>query len=147
MGVFFLILQTAFRRLQENIINETSPGLLKVRKMYITIIYHPHIKNINIKFSCYIFPLINFKGKIWSRTGIQTRTSRSLAWHSTIELSWFLFQLTFKLSSWNVCHFLQGCVIHDTTCHLFIIKLCKCTKVQIIRCIFTNNLIYGIIFI
>ena len=44
---------------------------------------------------------INFKRKIWTWIGIRTRTSRSLVWRYATELSWFLFQFTFKLSSWN----------------------------------------------
>ena len=52
--------------------------------------------------------LLNFKRKIWTWTGTWIRTSRSLARRSTIELSWFSCQFTFKLSSWNNCHYLQG---------------------------------------
>ena len=51
---------------------------------------------------------INFKRKIWTSTKIRTWISRSLAWRSAIQLSWFLFQFTFKLSSWNVCHFYKA---------------------------------------
>ena len=58
-----------------------------------------------MKINLIINHYINFKRKIWTWTGIWTRTSRSLVWPSAIELSWFLFQITFKLSSWNVCHF------------------------------------------
>ena len=48
--------------------------------------------------------LLNIKRKIWTWTGTQTRTSRSPAWRSTIELSWFSCQFAFKLSSWNNYH-------------------------------------------
>ena len=50
---------------------------------------------------------LNIKRKIWTWTRIRTRTSRSLAWRSTIELSWFSCQFIFKFSSWNNCHYLQ----------------------------------------
>ena len=66
--------------------------------------------------------LLNFKRKIWTWTRTQTRASRSLAWRSIIELSWFFCQLISKLSSWNNCHYLQGNVILDTTYHLLITK-------------------------
>ena len=66
--------------------------------------------------------LINIKRKIWTWTGIRTRTSRPLVWRSSIELSWFLFQFTFKLSSWNVCHFYKTVWSIYTTCYLLIIK-------------------------
>ena len=52
-----------------------------------------------------VITYIKFKRKILTWTGVRTRNSRSLVWRSAIELSWFLFQNIFKLSSWNVCHF------------------------------------------
>ena len=54
-----------------------------------------------IEMSSYVRTLSNFKGKIWTWTGTQTRTSRSLAWCSTIKLSRFNWQFTLKPSSWN----------------------------------------------
>ena len=40
--------------------------------------------------------ILYFKRKMWTWTGTRTRTSRSLAWRSTIELSWFNCQFTSK---------------------------------------------------
>ena len=47
--------------------------------------------------SHYSFTLLNFKRKIWTWTGIRTRTSIPLAWRSIMEQSWFLFQFTIYL--------------------------------------------------
>ena len=54
------------------------------------------------------FTLLNFKRKIWTWTRTRTWTSRSLTWRSTIELSWFSCQFTFKVSSWNNCHYCKA---------------------------------------
>ena len=47
----------------------------------------------------YCIELLNFKRKFLIRTGTRTRTSRSLAWSSTLELSWFSCQ--FKKRVWR----------------------------------------------
>ena len=41
---------------------------------------------------------INFKRKIWTWTGIRTRTSRSLAWRSAIELSWYSYKAVWSMT-------------------------------------------------
>ena len=59
----------------------------------------------------------------------RTRASRSLVWRSAIELTWFLFQFTFKLSSWIVCNY--AILITKRTNFtfeeiLFLIQIIKC---------------------
>ena len=88
-----------------------------------------------------ILLFLNFKRKIWIWTGIRTRTSRSLACRSTIELCWFLFQFTFKLSSGNVCHFYKA--VWSMTLPAICWSLCEQTSLlskydalnQIIKCL------------